>query len=408
MLQDRGFGAYAFLLSAWLMDMLLWGSAFSYGIFLEHYTSVEFPHAPRTTLALVGSVQTGILYLSSLVLLPVFRWYPKVKRVMMWVGFVLTLAGLVSAAFVKEPWALVLTQGVMVSVGSSILYWPVLPYMFEWFSEKKGLANGIIFSGASIGGTCLPYAIQALLQHHGRRTTLLVLALIFALLLGPVIPFAKARLPLSRVVKPGPMNFHFLSQFVFWILCTANMCQALGNYIPTLYLPSFASAMRQGDIGTTGVALYNASSAFGQILVGHFSDRFDLRLCMAICALGSSTSVLLIWGLSVASTIAPLVIFALFFGFFAPSWASLWPKFSSVVAGDDAATAMALFVGGRGIGTLLAAPISEGLLGDGWPTGNSQFAYSLAGYGPLIVFTGVTQFASVLGVMYKLFEPRTR
>ena len=101
------------------MDLLLWTYALTYGVFLNYYTTVEFPDSSRTVLALVGSVSTGILYLSSLVLLPILRRFPALKRKMMWSGLVIAVAGLVGAAFVKEPWALLLTQGVVYSSGAS-------------------------------------------------------------------------------------------------------------------------------------------------------------------------------------------------------------------------------------------------------------------------------------------------
>ncbi len=121
-----------------------------------------------------------------------------------------------------------------------------------------------------------------------------------------------------------------------------------------------------------------ASSAIGQIMVGYLSDRSDLRITISLCAIGSTISVVVLWGLS--SSLATIVVFSVFFGLFSPSWASLWPKFASIVAGDDAATAMALFVSGRGVGNVLAAPISEALLHPWAGTGKSKFAYGLGGY----------------------------
>ncbi|KAF9022193.1 MFS general substrate transporter [Hymenopellis radicata] len=384
---DRGFHAWAYLASAWSMDLLLWSYPFSYGVFLNYYTTTEFPESSRTVLALTGSISGGILYLSSLVLLPILRRYPAIKRKMIWGGFVTSIAGLVIAAYAKTPWQLVLTQGVLYSTGASVLYWPVLTYMFEWFSERKGFANGVIFSGASIGGAVFPYVIQVLLDKHGRKTALLVMAGILA-------------------AVPKPMNMQFLGRRVFWILCSANLIQGLGNFIPTLYIPSFATDLGVESAGTLGLALLNASSAIGQIMVGHLSDRSDLRITISLCAIGSTISVVVLWGLS--SSLATIAVFSVFFGLFSTSWASLWPKFASIVAGDDAATAMALFVSGRGVGNVLAAPISEALLHPWAGTGKSEFAYGLGGYGPLILFTTATQLASVIGVVYKYFEKDDR
>ncbi|KAF9009277.1 hypothetical protein BDZ89DRAFT_964860 [Hymenopellis radicata] len=162
-----------------VLSILLW-------CFLNYYTTTEFPESSRTVLALTGSISGGILYLSSLVLLPILRRYPAIKRKMIWGGFVTSIAGLVIAAYAKTPWQLVLTQGVLYSTGASVLYWPVLTYMFEWFSERKGFANGVIFSGASIGGAVFPYVIQVLLDKHGRKTALLVMVSVHLICVAPL------------------------------------------------------------------------------------------------------------------------------------------------------------------------------------------------------------------------------
>jgi MFS family permease len=59
----------------------------------------------------------------------------------MLVGTVLCVTGLLGAAFSTKPWQLVLTQGVLYSLGGSLLYFPVMTYMFDWFSLRKGVVS---------------------------------------------------------------------------------------------------------------------------------------------------------------------------------------------------------------------------------------------------------------------------
>lgn len=90
-----------------------------------------------------------------------------------------------------------------------------------------------------------------------------------------------------------------------------------------------------------------AMSGVGFIFVGWSSDHFDLRIVMLLSTLGSTLLVFCVWGLS--KSIPPLYVFSALYGFLAPSWAGLWPRFGSAVSGDDpqtASTLMTIFLAG--------------------------------------------------------------
>ncbi|SJK97120.1 related to monocarboxylate transporter [Armillaria ostoyae] len=402
---DHGFDAWAYMISAWLVELLVWSYPFSYGVFLNYYTSHEFKDSPSTLLVLVGSLSTGLIYLSSIVVFPIIARYPARKKQMMYVGLGLSVAGLIGAAFSNTPEMLVLTQGVMYSIGGSFLYFPVTTYLFEWFSDKKGLANGLIFSGTGVGGVVMPIIIEALLNKYGRKVTMLALATSFALVVLPAFPYIKPRVPASHVVHQRPIDTQFLKYHPFWVLFVANLVQGLGIFLPTLYLPTFATDLGLNNatsVGTWSLSLMNGASAPGLIFLGYLSDRFDLRISIFISALGSSLAVLFIWGFT--THIAPLLVFACIYGFLAPSWSAMYPRFISTVAGDDphqASIMMGIFMTGRGVGNALSTPISSGLLHPWAFTGKSIFPYSLEGYGPLILFTGITLLVSTLGISYR-------
>ena len=43
-------------------------------------------------------------------------------------------------------------EGVGVGVGGGLLYMPIIKLLPEWFSERRGLAGGIIYAGKGVGG----------------------------------------------------------------------------------------------------------------------------------------------------------------------------------------------------------------------------------------------------------------
>lgn len=55
-----------------------------------------------------------------------------------------------------QVWQLILLQGVGVGIGGGVMYMPIIYFLPQWFSERRGLAGGIIFSGAGVGGKLYP------------------------------------------------------------------------------------------------------------------------------------------------------------------------------------------------------------------------------------------------------------
>ncbi|KAF8830980.1 hypothetical protein HHX47_DHR1000120 [Lentinula edodes] len=148
---DSGFHAWAYLVSAWFVELLVWYVA-TLG---EVQMNPDFQHYSSSSLALVGSLSSGVLYLTSPVIIPIINRYPWHKRNAMILGVILCVSGLVGAAYANKMWHLILTQGIIYSVGGSLLYFPMTTYLFEWFSVRKGMANGVIYSGT--GKTYIKY-----------------------------------------------------------------------------------------------------------------------------------------------------------------------------------------------------------------------------------------------------------
>ncbi|KAJ3913037.1 MFS general substrate transporter [Lentinula edodes] len=406
---DSGFHAWAYLVSAWFVELLVWSFPFSYGVFLNFYaTDPDFQHYSSSSLALVGSLSSGVLYLTSPVIIPIINRYPWHKRNAMILGVILCVSGLVGAAYANKMWHLILTQGIIYSVGGSLLYFPMTTYLFEWFSVRKGMANGVIYSGTGVGGVITPFVVETLLNRYGRRTTLLSLAVAFLILSIPCLPFIKPRVPVAHVVDIRSINTKFLRFSPFWILFAANIFQGLGSFLPSLYLPTFASDLNLGTTsGTLALSFLNGASVPGLIFLGWLSDALDVQWSILISSLGSASAVFFLWGFS--ESLSPLLVFSCVYGFLAPSWSALWPRFVATSDGDDprqASSLMGIFIAGRGIGNVLAAPIASGLLHPWYLTEKSHAAYGFEGYGPLIIFTGVTLLVSSVGTGYRILDKK--
>lgn len=67
---------------------------------------------------------------------------------------------------------LILTQGVLYAIGSSLLYSLSILYLEEWFINRKGFAFGVMWARTWYSGIVVPFIMSWGLQAYGFRTML--------------------------------------------------------------------------------------------------------------------------------------------------------------------------------------------------------------------------------------------
>ncbi|KAH6856199.1 hypothetical protein B0I37DRAFT_412148 [Chaetomium sp. MPI-CAGE-AT-0009] len=115
-------------------------------------------------------------------------------------------------------------------------------YIDEWFSRRKGLAYGIVWSAAGVGGVVFPLILQALLDSLRFRTVVRISAGILFACSAPLVFFVKPKLPYManphNVKKPFGIRFVTSRRFI--LHQTANVIEATGYFLPCIYLPTYA------------------------------------------------------------------------------------------------------------------------------------------------------------------------
>lgn len=111
-------------------------------------------------------------YLSSPVVAFLLQRWPRIRRPLSSVGFVVMIAALIGASFSNSTGALLVTQGVLYGLGGLTLYFPAMYIIDEWFVARKGLAYGVVWTGTGTSGAIVPFLVQWLLDSYGFRTTL--------------------------------------------------------------------------------------------------------------------------------------------------------------------------------------------------------------------------------------------
>ncbi|KAH8824896.1 major facilitator superfamily domain-containing protein [Flagelloscypha sp. PMI_526] len=238
---DDGRRAWAYLIAACVIEAIVWGFPFVYGVFLEAYLRdpvyLVQPNA-RTLLPLVGPLSSGLMY----VIAPLVTWMcrrtPQYVPTFLWIGLSLCVFSLVIASYTTSIGELVGLGGALYGIGGALIYNSMLTFLSEWFVARRGLANGIIFAATGIGGLTFPLIVPIFIERWGTAVALRILAVTCAVFMGPCLPFIRGRnLPEPKRNQPK-MHSHIISNFtkpwycrpVVWLLLAANTLQGLGHY----------------------------------------------------------------------------------------------------------------------------------------------------------------------------------
>ncbi|CAI6337050.1 unnamed protein product [Periconia digitata] len=334
------------------------------------------------------------MYMSIIPMFALLKFFPRIRIWATPVGLVIAAMALGLASLSTNVVHLILTQGIMYSIGGGLAWTPILFYIEEWWVRRRGFAFGVTMAGLGLSGAILPIAIQWMLEKYGFRTTLRVCALSFVVLNFPVLFFFKPRLPLSQTSQSRSFDMSFWTCRKFLIHESTIIIQGLGYFLPAIYMPLYARSIGASGLESTAtIILLNFAAFIGCVCMGSAVDRFDVVDCLCITAVISTSSVFLLWGF--ATSLPVLYVFCIVYGIFAgcnsSAWSAIMRDTKEKREGADLGMVFACLSAGKGVANLCSGPLSEALLRAGsWKAG---MAYG-SGYGTLIVFTGTSAFLS--------------
>ncbi|KND92100.1 Monocarboxylate transporter 10 [Tolypocladium ophioglossoides CBS 100239] len=411
---DRGKHAWFFLAAGFFVEALTWGFPFAFGVFQQYYSTHE-PFAGSTQIPIIGTCAMGIMYLDIPLVMGIQRLYPRFSRWSPVIGLLVMCISLAASSFSQTTTHLIVTQGVLYAVGGSIAYCPCILYLDEWFVKRKGLAYGIMWSGTGLAGFVLPLLLEYFLGRWGFRTTLRIWAVTLLILTMPLAYFIKPRLPPTATTHIKPFKLGFALRRTFLLHQAANICQALGFFLPGIYLPTYARAIGAGPFASAlTILLVNVAAVFGCAAMGSLTDHLHVTTCLLISAIGTALGTFLLWGF--ATTLPVLFVFCIVYGLFAGSYTSAWTGIMQQITSEpvpagrsgrnaggatfDPTMVIGVLSTGRGIGSVVSGPLSQVLI-KGMPWQGKVIGGYGTGYGPLIAFTGATAMFSGITFLWR-------
>ncbi|KAI1304534.1 major facilitator superfamily domain-containing protein [Xylaria venustula] len=273
--------------------------------------------------------------------------------------FLIGLAEILAGFAVNSVPGLFITEGVLLGLGFGLSFIVTSTGPAQYFSKKRGLANGVVFAGGGFGGAVLSLALDPLIRSAGPAWAFRTLGLSTIATGLPAAWFLKER---TAIRRGGFVEWRLFKDLSFVFIFIAGAIGTFPLLVPPFFIPLFANAI--GLSSATGAGLlagFNFASAAGRIFSGLLCDKIGPLNALFLALSLAAISMLAVW--PVSTTLAPLAVFSVVNGMANGGFFSTMPTVVGNCFGSTRVTvAMGMIVTSWSGGYLLGAPIAGYLL----------------------------------------------
>jgi len=313
---------YVVVATSFLVMTLAYGTQNSFGVFFKPM-SAEFGWSRADTSGpfSLGILVSGILSIVAGRLSDRFGAWKVVA-----VGAIISGAGYLLMADIHSLWQFYLYYGVLVAIGISTIYVPIVAMIARWFTKRRGQMAGIGIAGLASGMAVIPHLVSQVLQSLGWRAALMIIG-------GSItVAIVLLTLLLRKDAQPAFINSHNNSEKPgtnalttgltfrqaaksrqFWMIVVAWIFYGFFYQSAVVHIVPYAT-----DLGLSAVTAATVLSTigiigtFGRVAIGFIGDKLGNSRTVAISYTLMGLGLL---GLAFWHTTGMLYIFAVIFGF---------------------------------------------------------------------------------------------
>ncbi|OKL61560.1 hypothetical protein UA08_03901 [Talaromyces atroroseus] len=249
---DGGYGWVVIFASA-VITFWFVGTTYCWGVFQA--ALVQEGVSSASTLAFVGSLTTAcISFMAVFNAKAIRKLGPRLCGML---GISLSGLGEVMAGFATtNVVGLFMTIGVVMGLGTSLLFMVVSTMPAQYFKAKRGIANGIVYAGGGIRGAVISFATNGLLQALGIAWTFRVLGFITWATGLPAAYLIKARVP----IRPTSfVEWRLFCDYRFVLIFLGGALATFPLFVPPFFLPLYVESLHMTSSVGAGLLRQNWS-----------------------------------------------------------------------------------------------------------------------------------------------------
>jgi MFS family permease len=243
-------------------------------------------------------------------------------------GTVLLALGYVAAAYAPSLVWYSLAQGLLIGVGSTATFAPLLAHTSLWFTRRRGVAVAIIASGNYLAGAVWPPIVEHFIGVAGWRATSLGIGVFCFVTMMPLIFLLRRPPPAADAVetaKPiaSPHALGLAPNALQAILIVAGVACCIAMSMPQVHLVAYCSDLGYGPArGAQMLSLMLTCGIVSRLAFGVICDRIGgLRTLLLGSMLQGIALTLFLPFDGLVSLYVISALFGLFQGGIVPSYA---------------------------------------------------------------------------------------
>ncbi|MDD5038839.1 MAG: MFS transporter [Dehalococcoidales bacterium] len=295
--KPRFYYGYVIVAAALLIDLLLAGVHFTFGIFFTPLLN-EFGW---TRAATSGAFTFYNIFHGALFIITGRindRFGP---RLLLATSALFLGLGYILMSRVSALWQLYLFYGVLVSIGMSGGFVPLLSTVAKWFVKRRGLMSGMVLAGGAIGQSVLPLLASWLIATFEWRTAYIIVGIsvfILVVLLAQLLrrdPAQVGQVPYGTDGIAGAADLQHsglslrqaMATIQFWQYCTVIILGQFGIGIMIVHSVAHAAGLGMSPTGAASImTTFAAVGISARIISGGVVDRIGgKRVLVAMCLL---------------------------------------------------------------------------------------------------------------------------
>ena len=284
-------------------------------------------------------------------------------------GTVALALGYVMAASASNIWQFTLVQGLLIGVGSSATFAPLLADTSLWFIRRRGIAVAIFASGNYLAGTVWPPIVQHFIESAGWRHTYFGIGVFCVATMLPLALLLRKRLRAAGQAaegapvaswSPRPLGLSPGTLQALLVIAPLSCCVAMS--MPQVHLVAYCGDLGYGAArGTQMLSLMLACGIVSRLAFGWICDRIGgLRTLLLGSSLQALALLLFLPFDGLVSLYLISALFGLFQGGIVPSYAIIVREhFPPNEAGARVGTVMMASLFGMALGGWLSGAIFD-------------------------------------------------
>lgn len=284
-------------------------------------------------------------------------------------GTIVLALGYVVAASAASLWQFALVQGVLIGVGSSATFAPLLADTSQWFTRRRGIAVGIFASGNYLAGAIWPPIVQHFIADVGWRDTYFGIGLFCVATMPPLMAVLRREPP---AFEPAPAGSHAGSRSshllglspgaLQTLLVIAGLACCVAMSMPQVHLVAYCGDLGYGPArGAQMLSVMLACGIVSRLSFGWISDHIGgLRTLLLGSGLQGLALLLFLPFDGLVSLFVISALFGLFQGGIVPSYAIIVREhFAPQEAGARVGTVFMATLFGMALGGWMSGAIFD-------------------------------------------------